>query len=359
MTIDSSILPDIGYLALINSTNVIVRDMNVMYNGQGILFAFTNNSIIEKVSAIGNWNGIEIQHSSNVTVSENKANNNGDFGIKFEHSATGIIIGNEANNNGWAGIGVFTSSEFSVAKNTANNNIYGIDLVYSKNNLVTLNSASNTIDKYSIAVYYSNSNIIYRNNFVNHLIFRDKDKLYVPNTWDNNLEGNYWTAYSGRDTDQDGIGDAPYPLEEGNKDNYPLMGMFSVFQATPEFNITIISNSNISNFQFDQQHKGISFDATGESGTQGFSRLRLPKSLVGESYKIYVNGQEPTTTKQLPNSNDTFQYIYITYLNSTGTNTGIPPLFLLLVSILSLIVVLIVILKFGIKKRAKSDVVRY
>jgi hypothetical protein len=42
-------------------------------------------------------------------------------------------------------------------------------------------------------------------------------------TWDSHLEGNYWSDYTGADSDGDGIGDIPYVIDENNRDHFPLM----------------------------------------------------------------------------------------------------------------------------------------
>jgi hypothetical protein len=63
--------------------------------------------------------------------------------------------------------------------------------------------------------------IIYHNNFfknVNHV--ETDDSIDV---WDDGEEGNYWDNYTGLDSDEDGVGDTPYIIDENNLDNYPLV----------------------------------------------------------------------------------------------------------------------------------------
>ncbi|MFH0848183.1 MAG: CFI-box-CTERM domain-containing protein, partial [archaeon] len=48
----------------------------------------------------------------------------------------------------------------------------------------------------------------------------------TSNNWDDGSRGNYWSSYTGTDTNNDGIGDQPfqiYPTYVGRKDYFPLM----------------------------------------------------------------------------------------------------------------------------------------
>ena len=66
----------------------------------------------------------------------------------------------------------------------------------------------------------SDDNLIYHNNIIdNNVQARD----YGINHWDNEGEGNYWSNYTGKDKNRDGIGDTPYRIPPNGVDNYPLM----------------------------------------------------------------------------------------------------------------------------------------
>jgi parallel beta-helix repeat protein len=316
LTINPSTLSSIGYLALVNSTNITVKNLDLMYSGQGILFAHTTNSIISNLTTTGNWNGIEVNAASNVTVIGNNANNNFDFGIKFEHSRNSTVIGNNANNNGWAGIGIFTSQYNVVNANIVNGNInYGIDLVYSANNVVTGNDATSG-EAYSMVLYYSNFTLIYHNNFMNHYIY---EWVKTANSWDNGLEGNYWNSYDGIDANQDGIGDTPYIIDEGNQDNFPLMGVFSSFNTSLGCQVSVVSNSFIQDFEYFESNRTIRMHVSNmtQSQTFGFVRICIPHVLMNEPYHVTIDGAEPYHVNYTLYDDGENRWIYFSYEHST------------------------------------------
>jgi len=332
-TIDAFTFKEIGYLGLVNSTNIKVKNLNVQDNQQGILFAFTVDSSISSVNAKNNWNGIYVAHSSNISVTGNNANSNFDYGIKFFNSSCSKASRNNVDNNGWAGIGLFKSPHSTVDRNEANFNTYNLHIVYTNNSVIAGNNAL-TIrpNGYSIAVYYSHNNIVYHNTFVNSRIYietKNGTRFTPPNSWDNGMEGNYWSLYRGTDADQDGIGDTPYGLRVHNIDNYPLMGKFYDFTVTlgkKDHSVTIISNSSISQFQFSPENRKISFRATGEKGTSGFSRIAIPNTLLqnlhNDNLSFLINGEQPVMRRKW--TNETRTYFYFSYMNRASESAISP-----------------------------------
>jgi len=205
---------ELGYLGIVNCTNIVVRNINLSENYQGLLFAYTNNSCVEQANIFNNWMGIFLVCSSNNLIDNNIIADNEDglclMGL-VEH---------------FHGEYVPTTENFVVG-NTFQNNIWGIDTIFES----TFN------------------NRIYHNNFVNstrrHTVVRFRSK----NIWDNGYPsgGNYWSDYVGVDVKNgsnqdlpgsDGIGDTPYIIDADNRDRYPLMFPFGA-PPSPTYNLTI------------------------------------------------------------------------------------------------------------------------
>jgi len=178
LVIDSYQFQAIGYLGMVNSTNVRVKDLTITNNGQGVLFAQTTNSTIINVKALDNLEGISLWNSSGNTI----------------------------------------------IRNTISKNNEAIRLVGSKGNKFSENTLSQ--NSLSIKIENSSDNTFYRNNFLNNT--GQVDTTGSISTWDDGLEGNYWSDYNGTDNDGDGVGDIPYMINENNQDNYPLMNPWKV-----------------------------------------------------------------------------------------------------------------------------------
>jgi parallel beta-helix repeat protein len=88
ITIDSTIYPNIGYLALINCSDITIGNLSLTNNYNGILFAQTYNVSLTNNTFATNAMGIAIYDSTNNTLRDNDIANNWQ----------GIILTNSPNN---------------------------------------------------------------------------------------------------------------------------------------------------------------------------------------------------------------------------------------------------------------------
>ena len=295
----------------------------------GISLSLLTQNVTIKNALIKSFDfGIYLWGSLNNTISGNSITHN-NYGIYVSLSGYNNISGNNIVGHGYEyGIYLSSSSGNSISGNNIGpGNLYGIYLSSSNNNAIYGNTMTNNND--GITLYYSSNNKLYHNNFNNnHQVVSTPG---YANSWDDGYPsgGNYWIDYAGVDLDHDGIGDTDQVIDANNTDHYPLMGMFSDFKATSEHHIQTISNSTISDFQFNGT--AVMFNVSGGNGTIGFCRILIPTALVNATYKVFVNGTEVSHTL-LPFSNSTHSYLYFAYNHSTQDVTIIPefPSFIIL-----------------------------
>jgi hypothetical protein len=147
----------------------------------------------------------------------------------------------------------------------------------------------------------------------------------LPNIWDLNGEGNYWTDYNGTDANADGIGDTQYKIDFRNRDNDPLMGQFSGYYIQfqdESFEVDIISNSTVANFEFEigaeTGNRIIRFYAGGQEENGFFCRARIPNALINYSSILLVD-EEEISPKTLNSIDSTYSSLYFSYAHSNRT----------------------------------------
>ena len=85
------------------------------------------------------------------------------------------------------------------------------------------------------------------------------------------------------------------------------------------FNVTMMSNSTISDFNFSQADMEISFNVTGPAGKSGYCNVTVPKDLLRDSpWTILLNGTDWTSLCTIT-ENDTHTFIDIPFTHSTNT----------------------------------------
>ena len=80
--------------------------------------------------------------------------------------------------------------------------------------------------------------------------------------------------------------------------------------------VFILSNSTVSNFNFNETKMQISFNVTGGSGTTGYCNVTIPKSLLtGSPWAIKIDN---TTIPDFDEkTNDTHTFLYFIYMHES------------------------------------------
>lgn len=255
---------DAGAVIIINSTNITVENLTITNNVEGIKLAYTQNSQIRNVTVTNNEIGVVLQYSHYNTVTKVNASNNALCGIYLDRSNFNLVINNTAINNVGLGVVIYSGGIYfedtlgNVFMNNllANNTqgiggdeswqirIIGNDIIGNHprgimlGQLVDSTIAQNNIMDNKVGIwifqYSPAENKIYHNNFINNSRQIVMYLMQGSFKWNDDYPfgGNYWSDYNGTDlfsglyqneTGMDGMGDAPYIIDEDNQDCYPLM----------------------------------------------------------------------------------------------------------------------------------------
>jgi len=144
----SSVSTDAGYVAVVNSTNINVKDANLTGNSEGILFAYSNGSVIQNVNASNNSVGIFLYESMNNSVTDTSLTNS-DEGIYLLSSNNNTVASSILSNNSY-GLDIVRSYNNAASDLEAFNNTYGVLLEMSGNNSLRNNNL--TINQFNFGV---------------------------------------------------------------------------------------------------------------------------------------------------------------------------------------------------------------
>lgn len=223
LVINPLTFPNAGYLAIVNCTNITVKDLNLTNNWNGILLVYTSNSKIENVNVSNNWDGIHLSNCVENAIRENTITSDND-GILLHSSANNEITRNTLIS---CGIYLVSSNNNQIKNNTVSKSIWGAAITLedsSRYNTLSENTMSNNLVGVALGYNEPHDNEIYHNNFIDNLnqVFGLVTLWWQMNKWDNSMgEGNYWSDYRGEDLNGDGIGDTHLP--HLRVDYYPLM----------------------------------------------------------------------------------------------------------------------------------------
>jgi len=289
------------------SCNVTIRGFTITNRGtlaisSGISLINASYNIIEDNVITGKFTAINIENGSSNNIIQNNFIENNRYGIFIKRSNRNILLNNSIINNYWNGIELAWCEKNIIEANTiSGNGAYGLEIpVYTP----------------------SYNNIIFHNNFMNNSWnnpFGAYASDFFSNMWNFDGEGNYWDNYEGVDKNQNGIGDIPYVIHdewEEISDQYPLMGQFFLFKVCTHF-VSVISNSVVKNVNFIFSHPNgeIVINVKGKNYTVGFIRICIPRVLLNSPYYFILDQEimNSTSTVELPCSNETFLYLYLSY----------------------------------------------
>jgi parallel beta-helix repeat protein len=226
-------------------SDILVSENQITGNiHEGIRIVYSSSVTLVKNNIVSNHfplqmtsTGLVVFHCSNSSVTENQIVVN-DNGVVVSNSQGITVSDNSIIDNAFHGLNLVSSHSNTVFGNTMRNNTYGICPSGSTNTQIYENTLQE--NEYGIACYGASNNFVYHNYFINNSLQVSNFYGTETNSWDNGSEGNYWSDYNGTDTNEDGIGDIPYVIDENNQDNYPLMSPDS---ANPSLSYKLVVDS--------------------------------------------------------------------------------------------------------------------
>jgi len=258
-----------------NNSAIVENNVNGVISSNApysVYVDYSHNCTIEQnIIGPNSANGLLVTNSENFTISKNYAYNNSGYGLNVNDSMNGIIEWNAALNNMYDGIGLGMGSRNCtvMGNSVSGNQFWGIWL------------DSDSVD-----------NLVYDNDIIgiNGLV-----SVNLPNRWDNGLEGNFWSNYSGPDLNRDGLIDEPLVINDHNVDNHALAGEFSSFQAYSNLRVSVISNSSIASLTYIEPNGTIMLEL-GSSTNQGsgFCRVSIPHGLITGPYNVTIDNAAPS-----------------------------------------------------------------
>jgi len=190
--------------------------------GHGLNIMFSDeNELQDNTCVMNQLMGINLYFSMTNTLHNETCNLNQYHGLNVIHSNNSHIANATCNQNLFSGIYLLFSYNTGISQSICTQNRDGIHLAYSGDNSVT-NCACSVNQLHGIVIYTASIT-------GNEVLWNDFSSNDLENAYDSSnstrFEYNYYSDYTGTDTDNDGYGDTPYLLPgiAANQDPHPLI----------------------------------------------------------------------------------------------------------------------------------------
>ncbi|MEM2703273.1 MAG: NosD domain-containing protein [Candidatus Bathyarchaeia archaeon] len=330
---------DIGFAAIVNSTNIVVVNTALSDNFSGLLLAYTNDTLVYSVNCTRNIQGIRLVNSHNVTITNSSLTLNEWSGISLEPATTCQIYSNIFKFNTHALYFSFSPHILQLA--TKDNKVFLNDIFDNSVGLYIDEVGGNKIcnnnfvrNGIAIKIDDASGNIFIHNNFLENakdVEFVASSFSNVTNTWDYGYPygGNFWLNYNmtddykgpSQDVDgSDGILDKPCSIGFNNIDKYPLSSpvttILSVNFEQHPFEVFGFF-TEIFNFDFEPTFCRVSFNIVTDTASS-FCRIGISKFLLwadNDKWEVLLNDSR-ISCEIFSSLNYTFLYFNLPLLES-------------------------------------------
>lgn len=206
---------------------VMIRGWEIDANGSdyGLVLKNINQSVVIRDVSIKNAAiaGLSLRNVSDLTIQSCSFSKN-ENGVEVIGGNHLEFIGNVVTSNKF-GLSVVDGKRVTLHHNLIQSNQFGIYLESAKLSTVKYNQIENNSWNGIYVGSSSRFNTFHHNNFIENQVAPVR-AAGRPNNWNAQNAGNYWSDYTGRDADGDGVGEAAYKIPSSHRkvyDYHPLI----------------------------------------------------------------------------------------------------------------------------------------